>query len=67
MSGTARPKECSILWVDNFNKTARVDICLYPQQEWKYKIYAGTVRIEYECISLQIPKADFEKYRKVVE
>lgn len=67
MALTAKPKECSILWVGNFSETAKVHIHLYPQQKWEYSFANGKVRLEYKCISLLIPKEDFEKYWKVVE
>jgi len=65
--GTARPKKCSILWVGNFSKTSVVHIRLHPQQKWKYRIDGDKVNLEYRHTDLQIPKADFEKYWKVVE
>ena len=65
MSGTAKPKEYGMLWISNF--AGKVNITLHPQQKWKYRIDGEKVNLEYKCISLQIPKADFEKYWKVVE
>ena len=67
MSGTARPNGHAILWVGNFTETAKVYIHLHPQQKWKYRIDGDKARLAYKCTDLQIPKADFEKYWKVVD
>lgn len=65
--GTAKPKQHGMLWISNFTKTATVNITLHPQQKWKYSIDGEKVNLEYKHTDLQIPKADFEKYWKVVE
>ncbi|MBR5583366.1 MAG: hypothetical protein IKW21_02435 [Lachnospiraceae bacterium] len=65
--GTAKPKKHGMLWINNFAETAKVYITLHPQQKWKYKIDGEKVNLEYKHTDLQIPKADFEKYWKVVE
>lgn len=65
--GKARPKTFCIYTLKTFLDDAECWIYCYPQQKWEYREHGDRVTVDRKCISLTIPKTDFEKHWKAVE
>ena len=63
----ARPKTVCVYTLKTFLGNAECWISCYPQQKWGCEIKRDKVTLDRKGITLTIPKADFEKYWKVVE
>lgn len=62
-----RPKTVCMYSLKGLLGEAICFIHCYPQQKWEYRVKGNKVTLERKGISLTIPKADFDKYWKVIE